>query len=537
MNNKLQIFYPLILVGVLAGGIFLGMSLADNSPANPIIFKGNDRDKFAKVVRYVEQEYVDSVNTGPLVEEAIQDFLQSLDPHSYYISAEERAAYSEPLEGNFDGIGVEFRIVKDTVVVVNPITGGPSEKVGILAGDRIVTVEDSLIAGVGITNRDVMDLLRGKKDTKVKVGILRGKNEDLQSVIITRGEIPIVSIPVALKADDRTGYIRITRFARNTFEEFKQALNEIGPGKERLIIDLRGNGGGYLQTAIALADEFLKEGELIVYTEGENQERRTYEASGRGKLQDIELIILQNEGSASASEILAGAIQDNDRGVIIGRRSFGKGLVQDEIPFPDNSAMRLTIARYYTPAGRCIQRPYGEDVDYEGDYSDRLQGGELLSADSISFPDSLRFTTKTGRTVYGGGGIMPDIFIPVDTTANSEFLSEALYSGALNRFCFQYADEHRTSLTDLGDARGFDSGFQVNEMIFQEFLAFCAEEDIEPTADELSRSREELDRRIAAGVARVIHGESGYFQIFLKDDKEYQAALGYGSDALISQKQ
>ena len=422
-------------------------------------------------------------------------------------------------------------------MVVNPITGGPSEKVGILAGDRIVTVEDSLIAGVGITNRDVMDLLRGKKDTKVKVGILRGKNEDLQSVIITRGEIPIVSIPVALKADDRTGYIRITRFARNTFEEFKQALNEIGPGKERLIIDLRGNGGGYLQTAIALADEFLKEGELIVYTEGENQERRTYEASGRGKLQDIELIILQNEGSASASEILAGAIQDNDRGVIIGRRSFGKGLVQDEIPFRDNSAMRLTIARYYTPAGRCIQRPYGEDVDYEGDYSDRLQGGELLSADSISFPDSLRFTTKTGRTVYGGGGIMPDMFIPVDTTANSEFLSEVLYSGALNRFCFQYADEHRTSLTDLGDARGFDSGFQVNEMIFQEFLAFCAEEDIEPTADELSRSREELDRRIAAGIARVIHGESGYFQIFLKDDKEYQAALGYGSDALISQKQ
>ncbi len=525
MNSKFQIIFPILLAGALAAGIFMGMGLADNAPGNPIIFRGSDADKFAKVVRYVESEYVDSVSTSSHIETAIQDFLQDLDPHSYYISAEERQGFSEPLQGNFDGIGVEFRIVKDTVMVINPISGGPSESVGIRAGDRIVTVEDTLIAGIEINNRRVMELLRGERGTKVSVDVLRIGEPELLQFTITRGEIPITSVPVWLQVDDRTGFIRISRFGRTTYDEFKQAMNDLGPGTERLIIDLRGNGGGYLQTAIALADEFLDAGNLIVYTEGRNQDRRTYEASSKGKLENVELVILINEGSASASEILAGAMQDNDRGAIIGRRSFGKGLVQNEIAFDDNSAMRLTIARYYTPTGRSIQKPYGEGVDYENDYFDRVARGELVSADSISFPDSLKFTTPGGRTVYGGGGVMPDIFVPVDTMANSHFLTEVIYNGIITQFCFGYADAHRDELNSMEGPKEFANDFRVSPAMFQDFLDFAEKDDVSPAIGELNRSRSELEMRIKAGIARVIWNEKGYFQVFLQEDQEFQAAL------------
>lgn len=527
MNSKTQIIYPLLLGAALALGIYLGMGMGDNAPIHSFRGRSSDADKFSQVLRYVEREYVDSVDVHAHVETAIQDFLQDLDPHSYYISADELAEYSEPLQGNFDGIGVEFRIVKDTVMVVNPISGGPSESVGILAGDRIVEVEDSMIAGIDITNKMVMQLLRGERGTKVRVGIMRtGASETLQFTI-TRGEIPIVSVPVAIKVKDDTGFIRISRFGRTTYDEFEAAMEMLGPGIEKLIIDLRGNGGGYLQTAIELADEFLDNNELIVYTEGRNQDRRTYDASGKGDLEDVQLVILINENSASASEILAGAMQDNDRGMIIGRRSFGKGLVQQETTFDDESAMRLTIARYYTPTGRSIQKPYGKGVDYENDYFERLERGELLSADSISFPDSLKYTTTGGRTVYGGGGIMPDIFVAVDTMSNSGFLTDVIYNGVLTQFAFGYADQHRNQLKTEMNPTQLKTRLVIKGKVFDEFLTFAEERGFSPTLGELSRSGEELQMRIKAEVARVIWGEIGYFQIYLDTDSEFNAALEY----------
>ncbi|MDA0972150.1 MAG: S41 family peptidase [Bacteroidetes bacterium] len=527
MNTRFQILYPLLLGVALALGLFIGMGLGGDRPDNPLVFRGSEADKFSQVVRLVDAEYVDSVEMDGRVDVAIQDFLQDLDPHSYYITAAERAEYSEPLEGNFDGIGIEFRIVKDTVMVVMPVMGGPSEKVGIQAGDRIVTVNDSNITGISITNKKVMELLRGERGTTVDVSVQRRGKKKLIDFTITRGEIPIQSIPVWLKADDETGYIRVSRFARTTHDEFKQAFNELGPGLKRIVVDLRGNGGGYLQTAIALADEFLGEGEMIVYTEGRNQPKRTYMATDKGKLTDMEVILLINEGSASASEILAGAIQDNDRGTIIGRRSFGKGLVQDEMEFKDKSAIRLTIARYFTPSGRCIQKPYGEGVDYEHDYMDRLERGELLSADSIALTDSIQYRTKAGRTVYGGGGIMPDVFVPIDTSYNSEFFTDVLYSGVLNQFSFDYADSRRDELGRYKDAKAFNGGFTISAALFNDFLSNAAKEGFSPGEGALKRSEEELKIRLKAGIARVLWGEEGYFTVILKSDREFQKAMTY----------
>lgn len=526
MNSKAQIIYPLLLAGALALGIYLGMGMGGGSSTVPSFgAQKAQSDKFSKVVRYVQSEYVDEVDVQPHVEDAIQHFLQELDPHSYYISAEEVAEYSEPLKGNFDGIGVEFRIVEDTVMVMSPISGGPSEKVGIMAGDRIIEVEDSVIAGIDITNKTVMELLRGERGTQVRVGIKRQNVAQTLYFTITRGEIPIVSVPVWLSVDERTGYIRISRFGRTTFEEFEAALAELGPGIDRLIIDLRGNGGGYLQTAIELVDEFLEKDRLIVYTEGRHQERRTYEASGSGEHTDMELIVLINENSASASEILAGAVQDNDRGTIIGRRSFGKGLVQQETQFEDKSAMRLTIARYYTPSGRSIQKPYGKGVDYENDYFERMERGELLSADSISFPDSLKYQTTGGRTVYGGGGIMPDIFIGVDTTGNSGFMTDVLYNGVVIQYAFQYADQHREELSALSGPAALSTLIDSRPQVFDGFLEFAEESSFSPTLGELSRSRAELENRLKAEIARVIWGQPGYYEIILDSDAEFEAAM------------
>ncbi|MGB1033005.1 MAG: S41 family peptidase, partial [Flavobacteriales bacterium] len=391
-------------------GIYIGFNLNKSGMQNPLASNSANANpnKLVNIINKIDEMYVDSVEKKELIDDAIKSIVDNLDPHSYYISSEELSSMQEPLEGNFEGIGVEFMIQKDTLLVVNPIEGGPSEEVGILAGDRIIKVEEEMIAGIGLTNDKVTKLLKGEKGTIVNLSIKRRGKPELIQFEIERDKIPIYSVVASLNITPEVGYVKVTRFAKNTYEEFKEAIDGLAAeGSKQLIIDLRGNGGGYLNSCIPMVEEFLDQNELIVYTEGKNDPRRDYKSRMNGKYKNMEVVVLINQGSASASEILAGALQDHDRSITVGRRSFGKGLVQNEVPLPDQSALRLTVARYYTPTGRSIQKPYGEGIDYANDYLDRYDHGELLSADSIQFSDSLKFLTPGGRAVYGGGGIMP----------------------------------------------------------------------------------------------------------------------------------
>ncbi|RMG76128.1 MAG: S41 family peptidase, partial [Bacteroidetes bacterium] len=428
------------------------------------------------MINYIKEEYVDSVNVKELEEKTIQYLLQELDPHSYYIPAKDLQSMNEPIEGEFEGIGIEFRIINDTVVVINPIGGGPSEKVGIMPGDRIVSVNDSIIAGTGITNRDIMNLLRGKKGTEVKVGIKRNGSDEILSFNIVRDKIPINSIEAAYMIDDETGYIKLSRFSRTSHEEFVNAAEKLlEQGMKKLIFDLTGNGGGLLEAAVDIADEFLPDKTLIVYTEGKARPRRSYYATSKGILEDIPVAVLIDEGSASASEIVAGAIQDNDRGIIIGRRSFGKGLVQEPSTWPDGSAIRLTIARYYTPTGRSIQRPYDKGVEkYHEDYYNRLNNGELITPDSIHFPDSLKYTTPKGKTVYGGGGIMPDIFVPIDTAHRTFYLSDLIYKGVIRQYAFDKIDKNRREwISKYPNIQVFKNNYLISDKELKEFIKYA----------------------------------------------------------------
>src|SRR6056297_2813657 len=443
--KKVWIVLPFLMAVAVAVGVYIGSDLSQMEKGSPIFQRDHtsSTNKISQIINFVEQHYVDTVDKGNIIDKTIQEMLQQLDPHSYYISTEELRQYTEPLEGNFDGIGVEFTIQHDTVFVVTPLEGGPSEALGIMSGDRIVSVEGENIAGTGITNRDVIELLRGERGTKVNVEIKRRGFEDLLDFTITRGKIPIYSVAVAYSVAPEIGYVKVTRFAKTTHEEFMQGVEGLRQqGIEKLIIDLRGNGGGYLNTAIAICEEILPLGSLIVYTEGKAQPRKTYHATRSGSLTEIPVVIMIDQGSASASEILSGAVQDNDRGVIIGRRSFGKGLVQEHYEFPDSSAIRLTVARYYTPAGRSIQRPYGEGIDYAAEVYDRYETGELYDSTKIEYPDSLIYHTDAGRVVYGGGGIVPDVYVPIDTVGGSDYLTQLSYRGIINDFAFDYADEN-----------------------------------------------------------------------------------------------
>jgi carboxyl-terminal processing protease len=430
--------------------------------AQPTVNRSETTDKFATLIQYIESMYVDSVNSKELVEKAIIHLLEELDPHSTYISAEEVAEANEPLQGSFDGIGIQFNILHDTIFVVEPIQGGPSEKLGIRAGDKIVEVEGTKMAGVGVKNSDVLAKLRGPKGTKVKVGIERNGYDKWMYFEITRDKIPIYSVDAAYLIAPEIGYIKVSRFAATTTEELRKGISELkAQGMRDLILDLQDNGGGLLRSAIEMGDEFLSDelpkdspknekGKLLVYTEGRAFKREPFNTrSGLpGSFEKGRLVVLIDESSASASEIVSGAIQDWDRGVIVGRRSFGKGLVQRPVNLPDGSMVRLTVQKYYTPAGRCIQKPYedGKD-DYYADYSKRLKSGEFFSADSIKFPDSLKYETRiTKRTVYGGGGIMPDIFVPLDTSENSRYFSDLIRVGVQNDWSMSYANAHREEL-------------------------------------------------------------------------------------------
>ncbi|MCC6691708.1 MAG: S41 family peptidase, partial [Bacteroidia bacterium] len=418
--SRKHIYLPIVFSLLLVLGIYIGY---EYSFLNRTSISTTD-GKIEKLLNYIQKRYVDTVNKTQLEDKALNALLQSLDPHSAYVNAKEAKAMNEPLQGNFGGIGIEFNIIKDTIRVVAPISGGPSEALGIQAGDMIVKIEGKNSAGVKITNRQVIEQLRGEHNTKVNISIKRRGVKKLIDFTITRGEIPIFSIDVAYMVDAKTGYIKVSRFGATTYDEYMKAFHDLKEkNMQSLIRDLRGNPGGYLNAAVMLADEFLEQGKEIVHTQGRSDKIKVHMATARGEFEKNKLIILIDEGSASASEIVAGAVQDNDRGMIVGRRSFGKGLVQEEKEFEDGSAVRLTIARYYTPTGRCIQKPYNEGTEaYFSEEMERYDKGELQNADSIKFADSLKFKTPAGKVVYGGGGIMPDVFVPIDTTGRTLYL-------------------------------------------------------------------------------------------------------------------
>ena len=524
---RFAIFFPLILGLALSAGFLTGARFGKPRQEQSGFFSfkhARPSDKVDQVLDLIDRQYVDTVQQGKLVDEVLENMLQQLDPHSYYISAADLQAAQEPLEGSFMGIGVEFAIQHDTIVVISPVDGGPSAALGIRAGDRIVSADGKNLAGVKIANEDVMKSLRGPEGSKVTVGIKRGSAKSFD-VVIERGEIPITSMAVALIDPDGTGYIKLSRFARTTHDEFVKAAKDLlGKGMKRLVLDLRGNGGGYLNASIGICDELLPEGRGILFTQGRASPRKDYKSEGGGLLSDMPLAVLIDEGSASASEIVSGAIQDNDRGLIIGRRSFGKGLVQEHIELEDHSAVRITTARYHTPSGRCIQRPYGKGIDYDEDMSGRFDHGELMNADSIHLDSTQKYTTLKGRTVYGGGGIMPDVFVPADTAERSRYLSELFFSGTINQFAFDVADAQREKLMAMGSPEVFMQRYEVSAEQLRALSVEAAKQGIKEDAVGMEHSKALIAERVKAGIARNIWKDAGYYRVLLGTDPIYKQA-------------
>ncbi len=473
----------------------------------------------------LRDRYVDTLDLKNLVEDAIPTIVEELDPHSNYIPASELDEVNEQLDGSFSGVGIQFNIQQDTIMVIQVIAGGPSEKAGIMAGDRIVSVDDSVFCGKGINNDKVLKTLRGPKDSKVTLGIRRNSSDEELKYEITRGDIPVNSVVATYKIDN-TGYIRIDNFGRNTYQEFFTALVSLrSQGAEGFLIDLRGNGGGYLEVCIAMVNEFLGRGSLIVYTEGRMQPRADVYADGRGNFQALPIVVLIDEWSASASEILAGALQDNDRATIVGHRSFGKGLVQQQFTLNDKSALRLTIARYYTPSGRCIQKPYemGEREKYLMDVVNRYNHGEFYTQDSIHLADSLRYETVGGRAVYAGGGIMPDIFVPTDTSYITPYYNRCINSGVLYSFAFKYSDSHRAELAQYKD---YDEmvAYLKRQNLLSNFVEF-ADSKVKSTPSALARSGNEIECLIMAYIMRQAGFDNHFYRMFNSKDKTYLKGL------------
>jgi carboxyl-terminal processing protease len=497
--------------------------------------------KFGRVLEWLDRYYVDSVNQEQLVEEAIVDLLKKLDPHSIYISKEEVKKMNEPLEGNFEGVGIYFNVLNDTILVISPISGGPSEKVGIRAGDRIVTIDSENVGGIGISTTDVTKKLKGPKGTQVNVSVLRRGVDELLDFKIVRDKIPIYSVDAAYMLNKTVGYVKINRFAHNTINEFETAVKKLQKeGLKDIVIDLTGNGGGYLDMAVKLADHFLTEGQLIVYTKGRNTPKNTSLATKQGIFDNSgKVVVLIDEGSASASEIMAGAIQDWDRGVIIGRRSFGKGLVQSPLMLPDQSMIRLTVARYYTPTGRLIQKPYSEGADsYELDILKRYENGEFNDSENIEFPDSLKYKTLTkGRLVYGGGGIMPDVFIPIDTVGYSDYFNKLIRKGILNSFVLDYVDKYRTDFNKKYlNFDEFSDSYMVEDEVLEELVEYASNERLLFKEEEFNTSKEEIRMLVKAYVARDLWHTSEFYEVVNENDEMIQKALEVmGSDKFFSQ--
>ncbi len=485
--------------------------------------------KFGRLLRLVESYYVDTTNINLLTEKAITSMLQELDPHSVYITKDEVDKMNEPLKGNFEGIGVSFNIYKDTLLVTAVIPGGPSEKTGILAGDRILYIDGNSVAGVGLTNNDVFEKLRGEKGTTVLLKIQRKPAKELLDFTIIRDKIPINSLDASYMLDKETGYIKLNRFSATTVEEFKTAIAGLQKNNmENLVLDLRNNGGGYLNAATDLAEEFLTAGKMIVYTEGLNNPRKEYKATNSGSFETGKLVILVNEGSASASEILAGAMQDWDRGIIIGRRSYGKGLVQQPFYLTDGSMVRLTTAHYYTPSGRCIQKPYENGVEeYRTDYQKRIEKGEMFHADSISFPDSLKYKTlEKGRTVYGGGGIMPDIFIPLDTSVMYRYVNRLQRNNIVFNYTLDYLDRNRSALLKSYPVfPKFLDNFDPGQEMIEAIIALGEKDGIPRDQESIDYTLPMIKKEIKAYMARSLYATEDFYQVFNQDDDVIEKAL------------
>ncbi|MDQ3049624.1 MAG: S41 family peptidase [Bacteroidota bacterium] len=495
---------------------------------SPVLAQTASGRKLDALLQMIEYTYVDSSNQEALTETAITAILKDLDPHSVYIPAKDLKEQNEPLVGKFEGVGIQFNIFEDTIMVTQTIPGGPSEKIGIRAGDRIVKIDNELVAGTKIANSDVMKKLRGDKGTKVTVAIFRRDEKNLLDFEITRDKIPLFSVDAAYMSTPEIGYIKISRFADTTVDEFREALAKLkGKGMTALILDLTGNGGGYLNRAIELADEFLSDNKKIVYTEGRTSTKQEYFSSPIGGFEKGKLIVLIDEGSASASEIVSGAVQDWDRGLIIGRRSFAKGLVQKPFPLPDGSAVRLTVARYYTPSGRCIQKSYQEgDEEYEMDLSNRFKHGELYNADSIKFDDSLKFYTQAKRIVYGGGGIMPDIFVPLDTSMNSKYHNDLVRKSVMYEFALSYTDNNRKQLmTKYPDIVAFRNNFLVDDKLINDVIAYGDKKGVVKDSAGLATSYKLLQVQLKALIARDLWNTDAYWQVINDINPFYSKAM------------
>lgn len=527
-SKKPSALQPLFFAGTLIVGMFIGTNLGDRNLFQVKTGSEENPNKLVSLIDFIEDNYVDSVDKKKLIDDAIISVLKNLDPHSYYMNPEDLAVAQEQLEGRFEGIGVEFMIMKDSLVVVKTIPDGPSAEAGLQSGDRIVEVESNPISGKELDADKAQKLLKGKRGSSVNIKVHRRGSKQLLPFTIERGSIPIESVSSSFMINDSVGYIRVERFAQTTYDEFYTAAERLKEeGCAKLILDLRGNGGGLLDQATKMIEEFLPDNKMIVYTEGLHTGKEEVKSSGNGKFREMEVVILIDQGSASASEIVAGALQDWDRAITVGRRSFGKGLVQHEIELPDRSALRLTVARYYTPTGRCIQKPYGDSIDYSNDFHERLMRGELTVADTTHFPDSLRYTTlgPLKRTVYGGGGIMPDVFVPLDSIYLNGVLGELAYSGVIREYSFLTIEHKRKEFSKYEDGKSFAKRFVVTDAMINELLSLAKEKGIEVSKSSLKRINGELKNRLKAQLARQLFDDNAMQLVLLESDRDFKKAL------------
>jgi carboxyl-terminal processing protease len=535
MNGWRRYTWPTLSLVFLLLGLLIGNALSNKANAQRFFiqngqFFSQPPSKIEQVLDVMQRGYVDALDMDSITDEVVVELVQKLDPHSSYIPKKDLEMVNSELSSSFSGIGVQFNIQNDTVHIVSVIRGGPSESIGVLAGDKLVEVDDSVFVGKKINNERVMHTLRGPKGTQVTIGVKRFGSDEILRYTITRGDIPVLSVDASFIIDcakDKIGFIRVNKFGESTYSEFIQALARLrSQGANRYIIDLRENSGGYMDQAIRMANEFLERGDMIVYAEGRAYRRMDYQADGSGRFKDVPLVVLIDNFSASASEIFAGAMQDNDRGMVIGRRSFGKGLVQQQIAFPDSSALRLTVARYYTPAGRCIQKPYkmGGDDEYALDLINRFENGEFFSADSIHLIDSTRYYTKKGRVVYGGGGIMPDIFVGRDTSLYTPYFTKVSNRAYTYQFAYQYTDKHRKTLEKYSDWKSLEAYLNGQNWL-DEFVSFCAQKGVPANASEIAKSRPLIKRIVQAYIVRNILNDDGFFPLYERDDDITQKAV------------